>query len=161
MITQDLLKEHFEYRDGHLWWIKPLAYQVKVGSQAGCVKSDGYIRITILGIKYYEHRLVWLYHYGEWPKDQLDHINGIRDDNRIENLREATRQQNSFNKKSFTNSTSKYKGVHWSTRDKVWRAQRTLNKKTIYLGSFQTEEDAAEAYRRATVKIHGEYSNYG
>ena len=99
-ITQELLKEHFEYRDGHLWWVKPTSKRIKIRQQFGCCNNEGYIFGGLRGKYYYEHRLIWLYHYGEWPKECIDHINGIKDDNRIENLREATKQQNNFNRKS-------------------------------------------------------------
>ena len=104
--------------------------------------------------KYLEHRLIWLYHYGEWPKEYIDHINGIRDDNRIENLREGTDQQNSFNRKSREGSTSKYKGVSWDKQNKKWRAQYSYKGKVYYLGRYECEEEAAKAYDEATKPIH-------
>ena len=158
-ITQDLLREHFEYRDGHLWWVKPTAKRVRVGQQFGCY-SNGYRIGALKGKTYCEHRLVWLYHYGAWPKGHIDHINGVRDDNRIENLREATRQQNSFNRKSF-GKTSEYKGVSWDKPGKKWRSQYTLAGKVHYLGLYETEEEAAEVYCKATEHLHKEYANYG
>lgn len=158
-ITQEFLKEHFEYRDWHLWWVKPTARNVKVGQQFGCYDKDGYRVGRLKGKGYFEHRLIWLYHYGTWPKDQIDHINGIKDDNRIENLRQVTNQQNSFNKKSF-GKTSKYKGVDWNKNSKKWRAQYGYKGKVYYLGSYETEEEAAEAYRRSTEHLHKEYANY-
>ena len=160
ILTQELLKEHFEYRDGHLWWIKPRARSsVKAGKQFGSY-ANGYRIGKLRGKSYYEHRLIWLYHYGEWPKDQIDHINGVRDDNRIENLREATRQQNSFNRKSEKDSASNYKGVTWHKQHKKWQAQHRYRGKTYYLGLYETEEDAADAYRKATENLHKEYANY-
>ena len=107
-----------------------------------------------------EHRLIWLYHHGVWPKDQIDHINGVKDDNRIENLRECTHQQNQFNRKSY-GKTSPYKGVHWCKRDKRWVAQYKYKSKQYYVGYYETEEEAAEAYRKATEHLHKDYANYG
>lgn len=158
-INQELLKEHLEYRDGHLWWIKPTSSRVKAGRQFGRY-DRGYRDGMLKGKSYKEHRLIWLYHYGTWPKNQIDHINGIRDDNRIENLREVTNQQNQFNKKSREGSSSKYKGVDWSKRDKKWQAKYRYNGKRHYLGYYATEEEAAEAYRKATEHLHKEYANY-
>ena len=159
-ITQELLKEHFEYRDGHLWWAKPTAKRVRVGQQFGSCYNTGYMVGGLKGKIYLEHRLIWLYHYGVWPKGHIDHINGARDDNRIENLRESTRQQNMFNRKSF-GKTSGYKGVSWSKAGKKWLAQYTYKGKIYYLGLYETEEEAAEAYQKATEHLHKEYANYG
>ena len=89
----------------------------------------------------------------------LDHINGIRDDNRIENLRDCTQQQNTFNTKSRPNSTSKYKGVHWKKDIKKWSAQYTLNSKNYHIGCFDTELEAAQAYIQETSKFQKEYAN--
>ena len=158
-ITQELLKEHFEYRDGHLWWVKPKSNRVKVGQQFGTCLDGGYRQGMLKGNLYLEHRLIWLYHYGKWPKDQIDHINGIRDDNRVKNLREVTNQQNQFNRKSY-GKTSAYKGVSWHKQRKKWRAQYAYKGKRYHVGCYETEEAAAEAYRKATEHLHKEFANY-
>lgn len=160
MITQELLKEHFEYRDGHLYWIKPTARHVKVGQQFGSYCDKGYKAGKLKSKWHREHRLIWLYHYGEWPKEHIDHINGIKDDNRIENLRECTVQQNQFNKKSW-GKTSSHKGVSWGKQNKKWKAQYTHKSKLYHVGYYTTEEEAAEAYRKATEHLHKDYANYG
>ena len=161
MITQELLKEHLEYRDGHLWWIKPTNRRIKISQQFGTRHIHGYRQGYLKGKRHKEHRLIWLYHYGEWPKEHIDHINGIRDDNRSENLREATNQQNQFNRKSEKDSSSQYKGVSWYKLSKKWRAYYQHKGKLYYLGLYETEEEAAEAYRKATEHLHKEYANYG
>ena len=160
MITQEFLKEHLEYHDGHLWWIKPRARSIKVGQQFGTNNTNGYRQGKLKSKGHKEHRLIWLYHYGEWPKEHIDHINGIRDDNRIENLRECTIQQNQFNKKSLVGSTSQYKGVSWHKGNKKGMAQYWYKSKRVYLGYYETEEEAAEAYRKATEHLHKEYAKY-
>ena len=133
-LNQELLKEHLEYRDGHLWWIKPTNRRIKIGQQFGCCNSEGYIFGGLRGKYYSEHRLIWLYHCGKWPKECIDHINGVRDDNRIENLREATNQQNQFNRKSEKDSSSQYKGVSWCKLSKKWRAYYQHKGKLYYRG---------------------------
>lgn len=160
-LSQELLKEHLEYRDGHLWWIKPTNRRIKIGQQFGTRHNLGYRVGKLKGKGYKEHRLIWLYHYGKWPKECIDHINGVRDDNRIENLREATNQQNQFNRKSEKDSSSQYKGVSWCKLSKKWRAYYQHKGKLYYLGLYETEIEAAEAYRKATEHLHKEYANYG
>ena len=161
ILTQEFLKEHLDYRDGHLWWVKSRSNRVKIGQQFGCYHHTGYRQGRLKGKIYLEHRLIWLYHYGEWPKDQIDHINGIKIDNRIGNLRECTIQQNQFNRKSEKDSSSQYKGVSWCKLSKKWLAKYYYKSKRYYLGLFETEEDAAKAYRKATEDLHKEYANYG
>lgn len=131
-ITQELLKEYFEYQNGHLYWIKVRSNRLKIGQRAGTEGGDGYITIYLYSKPYREHRLIWLYHYGCWPKEHLDHINGIRDDNRIENLRETDQTTNKYNRKSCVGSSSSYKGVSWHKRSKKWEAAyRSGNKKKL------------------------------
>ena len=160
-ITQELLKEYLEYRDGHLWWSKPRSNSVKVGQQLGKLESSGYRQGKLFSKLYLEHRLIWLYHYGCWPKDQIDHINGVRDDNRIENLRECTAQQNQFNKKSKKGSSSEYKGVSWNKKSRKWLVKYKNKGKQIYLGLYECELEATEVYHKATENLHKEYANYG
>ena len=128
----------------------------KVGkNKVGSLDKDGYLCIKVSNKTYKAHRLAWYLHYGDWPKDQLDHINGVRDDNRIENLREVTSQQNNFNRKPNSNSTSNYKGVSWCKRDKVWVSQIVVSGKNTRLGNFRSEIEAATAYDNAARVAHG------
>ena len=123
----------------------------------GSIDSSGY-KCGLVRRKFtLAHRAAWAIHYGEWPEDQVDHINGNRTDNRIENLRAASNQQNQHNKHTGY-GTSQYKGVSWHKRDKVWRADIRINGKRISLGSFKNETDAANAYNDACLKHFGEYA---
>ena len=158
-LTQAELKRklHYDPETGiFIWNISP-ARVVKARSIAGCVNDLGYIRIRINYKHIRAHRLVWLYMYGEFPKGHLDHINGIRTDNRLCNLREATRAQNSFNRGRNKNNTSGYKGVRSDNRFNNWVARIGINGKDIYLGSFDSPEEASEAYQAAASKYHGEF----
>ena len=107
------------------------------------------------------HRLLMEIHHPELrdnPKLYIDHINGDKLDNRKENLRLATNQQNSMNRKPHKNSSSKYKGVYWSKRENKWIAQIVINKKNKYIGRYQDEKEAALAYDKAAREHFGEYA---
>jgi hypothetical protein len=92
------------------------------------------------------------------PPDQIDHINGERDDNRIANLRPATRTQNMANRGKYANNTSEIKGVSMHKRSGRWRADIQVAKKFMFLGLFDTKEAAATAYELASYLHHGEFS---
>lgn len=148
---------------GIFTWAMPRS-KITVGAVAGHTRKHAkpYVYIMIDGKDYSAHRLAWFYVHGVWPKEQLDHINGNHSDNRIENLREATQSQNMANKKT-TNKTG-LKGVRylpWIKKGKCWLAQITFNKKTTYLGSFYTKEEAHSAYCDAAKRLHGEFFNPG
>ena len=163
MITHDELTTILDYdpTTGNLVWKTPRP-KIQVGSIAGHSHNRGYINLEIYGKHYAAHRLVWFFVNKEWPKNQIDHINGNKADNRIENLREATNGQNRAN----TKTTNKHglKGVRrlsWmKEQDKCWQAQITHQKKVIYLGCYHTKEEAHSAYCDAAKKLHGEFSKF-
>ena len=126
---------------------------VKVGDVAGCSNGDGYLRLWLQSRLYLAHRLAWLYVYGEWPEDQLDHINRIRTDNRIANLREVSHKQNGQNRSKSSNNTSGHPGTYWLKQNSKWQAGITHNQKNIYLGCFNTIEEALSA-RKAAEKLY-------
>lgn len=123
--------------------------------------AQGYRRVKFDNKLYLAHRLAWFLHHGEWPTRTLDHINEIKADNRLANLRLATRNQNGYNKGKPKTNTSGYKGVHWHKRDKHWRAQIAFDGKHVNLGGFATAEEAYVAYCTAAAKYHGEFANMG
>ena len=131
---------------------------VKSGMKAGALDGQGYIHIGFEGKKYKAHRIAWLLHNGEWPEFEIDHINRIRTDNRIKNLRICTRAINMQNKsKQRVNSgirQSKYVGVTWSAYSNKWLARITINGKCKSLGLFEDEELAYSSYLNEKRKLH-------
>jgi len=158
-LTQDLLHELFEYRDGVLYWKVAKAKRIKAGDAAGCLNATGYLCTRINEKKYRNHRIIFLMHYGYLPQF-LDHIDGNRLNNRIENLRPATLGENSRNARIGKRNTSGFKGVSWSTSAKKWQAQLMINRKAKYLGVFKTVEEAAEAVKKAREELHGEFARH-
>jgi hypothetical protein len=128
---------------------------------AGGYRPNGYLQIKILQKMFLAHRIAWLIHYGRMPKSDIDHINGIIDDNRIENLREATKSQNQLNAFVVRGSV-RHKGVRFSRYHGKYHASATLGGgKQKHLGYFDNPEKAHEAYCRATALACGEFFNPG
>jgi len=123
------------------------------GVVAGSLMNRGYLAITLNGKKYLAHRLAWFYVNEVWPENQIDHINGVKTDNRIANLRAATNKQNHENIYKTKANTSGYRGVSFYSRDSTWTAQLTHNRKNIYLGRFATKEQAALVAIEARKRI--------
>jgi len=130
---------------------------MKPGMIAGGKEAKGYLSIRIDGKRYKSHRLAWLYMTGRWPKDQIDHLNGVRDDNHWFNLREANASQNRRNSAGNSSSSSIYKGVSWHGGIGKWVARYGANGKIHNLGSFDREEDARRAYIDAAKPIFGDF----
>ena len=129
------------------------ANQVKAGDVAGSVNGNGYLNIQLQRRGYQAHRLAWLYVYGVWPEDQLDHVNRVRTDNRISNLREVTNKQNQQNRSKQSNNTSGHPGAYWDKQRSKWVTQITHNQKLIHLGYFSILEEAIAA-RKAAEKLY-------
>lgn len=159
MITQEELKELLEYqRDtGVFIWRIASGARAKAGATAGAFDTYGYRQIQIKKRLYLAHRLAWLYEFGYWPEKTIDHINGIKDDNRIDNLREVSMQQNKQNLKGATksNKTTGILGVYAvPSKRNPYAAQIGLNKKKIHLGRFPTLELAKEARAKAERELY-------
>ena len=157
--TQIELKELFNYcpDSGVFTRLKSVSINTKNGDIAGNINMQGYRRISINRINYLSHRLAWLYTHGAWPESMIDHINGIKDDNRISNLREATRSQNYMNVSMQKNNTSGYKGVSFDKRHGKWQAVCGLNGKIKHIGYFDTAELASLAYEAFAKISFGEF----
>lgn len=157
MITQKIVRELFNYNDGKLFWKILISRKIKIDKRAGYLQQDGYRRIVIYGKKYMGHRLVWLYFNEDLP-NRIDHVNGIKDDNEIKNLREITVSQNAMNQKKQENCSSQYKGVTWNKKQEKWQVSICKNQKAKYLGLFNTEKEAALIYNKNAKEIFGEYA---
>lgn len=147
---------------GAFKWRVSLSCRAPVGSVAGTKKMNGYCCIALDNRKYQSHRLAWVYMTGRDPGQMLiDHINGIRDDNRWENLRLATRAQNQVNSKCPIRNASGLKGASKCPNAARWKATIRHGGKNVYLGIFQSPELAHEAYCRAAKKLYGDFANAG
>lgn len=155
MLTQARLKELLRYDPdtGIFRWKVRTSNRVKVGDAAGW-PNKGYVLIKVDGEVYMAHRSAWLYQTGQWPAEQTDHRNGIGDDNRWGNLREATCGQNQQNRSKHSNNTSGLIGVYWVKNAQRWRAQICVDGRQRYLGYFHNKESAHEAYLVAKAKLH-------
>jgi len=154
-LTAEYLRSilHYDQETGIFTWKVSPSTKVKVGDVAGSPDGHGYLQIGIQSRPHKAHRLAWLYVYGSWPKDQIDHINRKRSDNRIYNLREVTNKQNGQNAGKYSHNTSGHPGVSWHKRDSRWVAQIMHNQKQIHLGYFASLEEAIAA-RKAAEKLY-------
>lgn len=158
-ITQELLRKLFHYdpATGVFTRLVSTTQSVKVGDTAGSLHHTGYLHIQINDHIYGAHRLAWVYSYGEFPPNHLDHINGDRADNRLCNLRLATHFQNTKNAKKRVDNTSGFKGVSFFPTRGDWVARCQVDGKRTCVGHFKTPELAAEAYRSFAQEHHGEF----
>lgn len=147
----DLIRESISYcpETGEFHW-KVRRGRIKAGSRAGKTTLAGYRMLCLAGKNFLLHRVAWLLTYGSWPTLNIDHINRIRDDNRIVNLRDVTQSQNCRNRPNRT--TTGFMGVTRHKQTGKWQAQVCYpHQPTKYLGLFESPELAAEAYRRASI----------
>jgi len=160
MITYNKLVDILDYNPdtGLFTWKYTRSSKAVKGKIAGTL-SNGYISININKHIYRAHRLAWLYCFQEWPTNYIDHINGIRSDNRLDNLREATTVENSYNIKAHKDSSTGIKGIYFNKANNNYRAQIRYNGKTLSLGSFKTPEEASVAYNNKAMELHGEFYN--
>ena len=152
---------HYSPATGVFTWLISPNRNIKAGTTAGCLdKPKGYLRIMVDGTLYQAHRLAFLAVTGKLPKDQLDHINHVRGDNRWDNLREATNQENSKNRALSKTNSSGVCGVCWNKNAKKWNAQIWVNYKKIHLGYFDDINDAIISREKANIK-YSYHQNHG
>lgn len=159
-ITHARLREalHYDPETGVFTWRVANNGRIKIGQRAGSPNKEGYIQIKIDRRLYGAHRLAWFYVHGAWPKEEIDHRRGIRGDNRIGELREATHFQQMANSKRPCTNTSGFKGVSFYKRKHRWRAYIAVGGKPKHLGYFDTAEEAHEAYAETATAQFGEFA---
>ena len=138
------ISEYLQYNPetGIITWIKKPSYKVQIGNIAGNLHSLGYLQMGFKGKYYKAHRLAWFLYYGSWPTNHIDHINGIKTDNRISNLRDVTRSENLLNCKGHREKTVKY--YTYNKTKQVWIVQKRIEGKRTHLGCFDSEEKARQ-----------------
>lgn len=153
-VSLDDLKAHLSYcpETGRFTWLKTVSTKSPAGSIAGYVHYRGYRIIRLKGRRFAAHRLAFLWMTGKLPAQDIDHINGSRDDNRWVNLREASRSQNLENIDPKTNQSG-FLGVT-KTRCGNWTARIMKSGKPYYLGTFYSPDEAGAAYLEAKSKLH-------
>lgn len=156
-LTAEVVRKELSYNPETGDFIRVISHAQRkiVGRVAGSITSTGYRKICIGGHSYKAHRLAWLVIHGEWPAGQIDHINGIRTDNRIANLRVVNNRENGENKRKATaSSTSGFLGVSWHKARCKWRAEIKHKGKKYYLGLFETPEEAYSTYIQKKREMH-------
>lgn len=159
MLSIQRLKElfHYDAETGIFTRLKTAGGMV-TGSIAGSLNPMGYLRVSIDHERYLCHRLAWLYSYGSWPEHEIDHINGIRTDNRLCNLRDVPHCINQLNKLAPKNNTSGVKGVYWNKKDKRWHARCSIDGKKYHIGNFTDLNEARAVVVAARERMHGKHA---
>jgi len=148
----------YDPETGLFRWTAKVSSKVVIGRVVGSMMRNGYINIRLRQHQALAHHLAWLFVYGEWPTE-IDHKNGVRDDNRIINLRSATRSDNTHNlAKPSHGRTSRFKGVSWDSKKGKWRAQICINGKRLQLGRYGNQQAAAAVYDDAARRLFGEFA---
>jgi hypothetical protein len=160
--TQEELLSKFDYSlaTGNLYH-KKSRHKSRVGAVAGTTTSQGYRNVCVGSTQYKAHRVIWLLVTGEDPGEfEVDHRDGDPANNAWHNLRLATRNQNQYNKKTCSHSSTGFKGVVAEPRNtnNPWAALISIDGDRIRLGYFHTPEEAHAAYCKAAVELHGEFA---
>jgi len=155
-MTAQQLREilHYSPETGVFTRKVPTGMNTHAGEVAGGMHVNGYWNIRVCGHRYPAHVLAWLYVHGTYPADCIDHINGNRSDNRIANLRAATKAENAQNYKTRKDNTSGATGVIWHKRTGKWTAALSINKKNTHLGLFDSFEEAKAVRDAAKRNFH-------
>jgi hypothetical protein len=157
-ITQERVRELFDYQDGKLVWKKRTGPRSNPNQAVGSLMPQGYLRVKFDKKNYLVHRLVYLWHTGEMPVF-IDHKDQNKSNNKIENLRPATKGQNNCNTKLRKDNKSGFCGVYWHKVAGAWSAEISVNMKKKRIGFFGNQEEAALAYNEAAIRLHGEFAS--
>lgn len=159
-LTQAHLLEVLIYdpNTGLFRWKSTKSKRISIGDVAGSFTANGYIQIRFDGCIYLAHRLAVLYMTGRWPETLVDHRDRVRSNNRWSNIREASYSENAGNMATRPSNTSGYKGVFFRKESPRPFAQIMVDGRSIYLGTFDTPEDAAMAYQAAAIEYFGEFA---
>lgn len=163
IVTFEQVCRLFRYdpQTGKLFWRVKVAQRIHVGNEAGSIhKATGYRKIKINHDSHQAHRIIWLMVYGSFPDFEIDHINGIRDDNRLINLRSVTHAMNCRNRGMQSNNTSGTMGISWCKRSNQWLARIYVNGANKHLGYYTNLQEAAIA-RKNAENAHGYHINHG
>ena len=154
--------KYFDYNQetGSLTWKEVPKYtNIELGDEVGTINNKGYRKLKVLGRIYSAHRVIWFAEKGEEP-NCIDHINGIKDDNRIVNLRNVSQQENCMNRRKPKNNKSGCVGVSYDKRTSKWYVQIYVNKAKKFLGYFSDLQEAIIVRKQAEVD-YGYHSNHG
>jgi hypothetical protein len=144
---------------GFTWRESPTNSKIKKGESAGTV-NRGYLKLKVDGKVYFAHRVAWYLTYDKLPKGEIDHINHIKTDNRICNLRDVSHSENMRNQSIAKNNKSGTLGVFWSKKDKMWVSKITINSNRIYLGAYKDKE-LAIFIRKEAESVYKFHNNHG
>ena len=158
-IDSTLLNQYFTYKNGLLFRKITTSSRAIAGTKVGTFDKEGYLRVQILNKKYKVHRLIFMMFHGYMPK-RIDHINGIVNDNRIENLRECTANQNQHNSKKPISNTTGFKNVYWEKKSNNWYVQIRINRKVISFYGLESLELADLVAQEARNKYHKEFARH-
>ncbi|WP_420917555.1 HNH endonuclease [Pseudomonas protegens] len=160
-MTAEIARDLFNYDEGAglLTWKRSRGRAI-AGVQVGALHHTGYWHTYIGKKTYLVHRIIWLMSYGEWPEGQIDHVDGNPQNNRIENLRSVSNQQNSRNRRLKVSNKSGVPGVYWEKRSGRWCAQISTSNGRKHIGYFDSISGAAQA-RKSAERKHGYHANNG
>lgn len=162
-LTADELRRVLDYdlASGVFRWRECRGTRAAKGATAGSLMTIGYIEIRIFKRLYLAHRLAWLWVTGEWPNEQVDHINNVRNDNSWANLRAASNAQNNANTPRRKSNSTGFKGVYFSKSARKYAASITVNYKSYHLGLYATPQEAHAAYILAAKEHFGDFAHDG
>lgn len=161
-LTQEDVRFLFNYDPdtGIITWKNTECKSVRIGDVVGAKHKYGYLLVYAYGKNYPAHRIIWLYVHGNFPEKEIDHINHIRDDNRICNLRSVTSSENSRNQTISSRNTTGVTGVSFNKSKNKYQSQIRYRKKDIWLGTFDNIEEAKQSRKQAEIK-YGYHQNHG